>query len=203
MNRKIKLHALSALPLGFRLFAGAFAKHHGARVIDTASCVAKIDAAREVGADEVIDYTAQGFADEVLRLTDGHGADLIVDGMGKATFDRDLRAVATRGNIVVFEAASGPAGPSGPGDLIGRSRPVSSGDGVDGIGTRDELLTRVNVVLDGITEGWLAPKIHEVLPLAKAAEAYRMLEDRGTIGKALLSVREWRPCERACLTDEP
>lgn len=174
---------------GVGLMLVQFAKHFGARVIGTVSSAAKAEAAREAGADAVIDYTAQDFADEVLRLTDGRGADLIVDGVGKATFDGDLRAVTTRGHIVVFGAASGPAEPFSPGELIGRSRTVSGGDVADGIGTHEELVTRANAVLDGIREGWLNSRIHTVLPLSDAAEAHRVLESREAIGKILLNAR--------------
>lgn len=172
---------------GVGLMLVQFAKHFGARVIGAVSSATKAEAAREAGADEVIDYTRRDFADEVLHLTDGHGVDLIVDGVGKATFDGDLRAVATRGNIVVFGAASGPAEPFGPGDLISRSRTVSGGDVADGIGTHEELLARAGDVLDGIEQGWLTSRIHTTLPLTEAAEAHRVLESRESIGKILLS----------------
>lgn len=172
---------------GVGLMLVQFAHHYGARVIGTVSSPAKADAAREAGAHEVINYTEQDFADEVLRLTDGHGADLIIDGVGKATFDGDLRAVAKHGNIVVFGAASGPAEPFSPGILIGGSRTVSGGDVADGIGTNEELLGRANDIIKGIRDGWLTSRIHATLPLAEAAEAHRLLEDRQTIGKILLS----------------
>lgn len=172
---------------GVGLMLVQFAKHFGARVIGTVSTTAKADAAREAGADEVIDYTVQDFADEVMRLTDGHGADLIVDGVGKATFDGDLRAVAKRGHIVVFGAASGPADPFSAGTLIGGSRTVSGGDVADGIGTHEELLSRADDVLTGIQQGWLSSRIHTTLPLTEAAEAHRILEGRQAIGKVLLT----------------
>ncbi|MCS4592871.1 quinone oxidoreductase [Brevibacterium sediminis] len=172
---------------GVGLMLVQFAKHSSARVIGTVSTQAKADAAREAGADEVINYTDDDFAETVLRLTDGHGADLIIDGVGKATFNGDLRAVATHGNIVVFGAASGPSDPLSPGELIGRSRTVSGGDVADGIGTHDELLARAKDVLDGIEQGWLTSGIHATLPLEDAAEAHRLLEERHTMGKILLN----------------
>lgn len=172
---------------GVGLMLVQFAKHYGARVIGTASTEAKAAAAREAGADAVIDYTTHDFAQEVMRLTDGHGADLILDGVGKTTFEGDLRAIATRGNIIVFGAASGPADPLNPGDLIGRSRTISGGDVADGIGTHEELLSRANEVLGGIGQGWLGSRIHATLPLTEAAEAHRLLESRHTIGKVLLA----------------
>lgn len=172
---------------GVGLMLVQFAKHLGARVIGTVSTPEKAEAAREAGAEDVIDYTRRDFAGEVLDLTDSYGADLIVDGVGKATFDGDLKAVATRGHIVVFGAASGPAESLRPGDLVGRSRTVSGGNVADGIGTHEKLLARAGEVLDGIEHGWLTSRIHTILPLGEAAEAHRLLESRGSIGKILLS----------------
>lgn len=174
---------------GVGLMLVQFAKRFGASVIGTVSSPHKAAAVREAGGDEVIDYTALDFADEVLRLTGGRGVDLVLDGVGKATFEGSLHALATQGRLVIYGMASGPGEPLTPGMLIGGSRSVSGGDIADGIGTREELLSRATEVLDGIGEGWLVPRVHAVLPLTEAAEAHRMLEDRGTIGKVLLSAR--------------
>lgn len=172
---------------GVGLMLVQFAKRFGARVIGTVSFPEKAEAARGAGADDVIDYTTRDFAEEVLHLTDGRGADLIVDGVGKATFDGDLRALATHGHIVVYGMASGPAEPFSASTLIGGSKTVSGGDVADGIGTHQELLARAGEVLDGIEQGWLSSRIHATLPLSEAAEAHRLLESRRSIGKILLT----------------
>lgn len=175
---------------GVGLMLVQFAKHYGACVIGTASSQPKADAARHAGADDVIDYSTGDFADEVRRLTLGHGADLILDGVGRATFEGDLRAVAKHGHIVLFGAASGPAPEFAPGSLISGSRTISGADVADGISTHPELLARANEVIDGVQRGWLRSRIHATLPLAAAAEAHRLLEDRQTIGKTLLTTEE-------------
>ena len=77
------------------------AKHMGARVIGTTSSEEKADIAKRAGADDVILYTRTNFADEARKLTNGKGVDFIIDGLGKATFLTDLKAVRTRGTIVV------------------------------------------------------------------------------------------------------
>ncbi|WP_425547332.1 zinc-binding dehydrogenase [Actinomadura vinacea] len=69
---------------------------------------------RQAGAHDVILYTEQDFAEATLRLTDGHGADLIIDAVGASTFAGNLQAAALRGHIVIFGAASSPADPFHP-----------------------------------------------------------------------------------------
>ena len=182
----VLIHAAAG---GMGLLLVQWARHLGARVIGTVSTEEKAKAAREAGADEVILYTRQDFVGESKRLTNGHGADLIIDGVGKTTFPGNLEAVALRGQVVVFGAASGPADPIVPNALMARSITLSGGSLGNYLLTREELLRRASDVLEGIRAGWLRLHIGRVFPLAQAAEAHRLLEGRQTIGKVLLSVR--------------
>jgi NADPH2:quinone reductase len=161
----------------------------GARVIGTVSTEHKAKIANEAGADDVILYTQQDFAIETKRLTNGRGADLIIDGVAKTTFVGDLEAAAIRGHIVLYGAASGPADPFGPNSLQPKGLSLTGSTLVHFIATREELMRRANDVLRGIQEGWLKLHIDRVLPLAQAAEAQRLLENRQTIGKLILSTR--------------
>ena len=120
-------------------------------------------------------------------MTNGRGANLIIDGVGKTTFKGNLEAAAVRGHIVIFGAASGPADPIEPNSLMVRSLSVSGGDLQHLLLTREELMRRANDVIKGIKNGWLKSRIFRIFPLAEAAEAHRLMEDRQTIGKMLLS----------------
>ena len=173
---------------GMGLLLVQWAKHLGARVLGTVSTEEKARAARAAGADEVILYTRQDFVPETKRLTGGRGADLIIDGVGKATFAGNLEAAAVRGHVVIFGAASGPADPIAPNALMPRSLTVSGGSLGNYTRTREELLRRANDVLAGIRAGWLRLRIGHVFPLARAAEAHRLLEGRGSVGKVVLTV---------------
>jgi NADPH2:quinone reductase len=164
-----------------------WARHLGATVIGTTSSEEKARTAREAGAEQVIVYTDEDFAAETKRITSGHGADLIIDGVGRSTFKGDLEAVAIRGQIVIFGASSGPADPISPNMLMGRAVSVSGGSLQNFIRTREELLRRANDVIAGIREGWLKLNIG-VLPLEQADEAHKLLESRKTQGKLVLSV---------------
>jgi NADPH2:quinone reductase len=160
----------------------------GARVIGTVSGEDKARVAYEAGAGEVILYTQQDFVEETKRITNGRGADLIIDGVGKPTFAGDLEAVAERGHVVIDGYAGGRPDPIQPLDLMSRSINIAGGMLPHFLRSRDELLTRANSVLQGIREGWLRLRIDEVFPLDKAIEAQRRLERRESIGKIVLKL---------------
>lgn len=165
-----------------------WARHLGATVIGTTSSEEKARTAREAGAEHVIVYTDEDFVAETKRITKDHGADLIIDGVGKSTFKGDLEAVAIRGQIVIFGAASGPADPISPNALMGRAVSVSGGSLQNYIRTQEELMRRANDVIAGIRQGWLKLNIGAVLPLEQAIEAHELLESRKTQGKLILMV---------------
>ncbi|MBV9123013.1 MAG: quinone oxidoreductase [Planctomycetes bacterium] len=180
----VLIHAAAG---GMGLLLVQWAHHLGARVLGTVSTEEKARVARESGVDEVILYSRQDFAEEVLRLTGGHGADLIIDGVGKATFAGNLKAAALRGQVVIFGAASGPADPISPNALMARSLSLSGGNLGNYTRTREELLRRARDVLEGLHAGWLRLRLDHVWPLAEAAEAHRRLEGRQTVGKIVLT----------------
>ncbi|HEX9021464.1 MAG TPA: zinc-binding dehydrogenase, partial [Nitrospirota bacterium] len=181
----VLIHAAAG---GVGLLLVQWAKHLGATVIGTVSTEEKAGTARGAGADHVILYTKQDFAAETKRLTQGHGADLILDGVAKSTFPGDLEAVALRGHIVIFGSASGPADPVAPNSLGVKSISVSGGSLGNFIATREDLLRRSGDVLKAIEEGWLQLRIDHVVPLAEAERAHRLLENRQSTGKIVLKV---------------
>ena len=178
----VLIHAAAG---GMGLLLVQWARHLGVRVIGTVSTDEKAESARQAGADEIILYSRQDFVAETKRLTSGHGADLIIDGVGGTTFAGNLDAAATRGNIVIYGAASGPANPIAPNSLMTRALSVSGGHLQNFMQTRTELLGRANDVIQGIREGWLKLRFR-VMALSQAAEAHRLLENRQTVGKLIL-----------------
>jgi NADPH:quinone reductase len=171
---------------GVGLLLTQWARHLGARVIGTTSSGEKAIVAQKAGASEMIVYTKQDFAAETRRLTMDHGADLIFDGVGKSTFPGDMQAIAARGHIVIFGAASGPADPVAPNSLMARAVSLSGGSMANFVRTRDEMLHRANDVIHGIQEGWLSLNIGRVFALSEAAQAHELIESRETTGKVLL-----------------
>ena len=155
-----------------------WARHLGALVIGTVSTEEKEKAAYAAGAHHVINYTKQNFASETMRITSGHGADLILDGVGKTTFTNNLEAGAVHGYIVMYGSASGSPDPIDLSLLTPKAFSIVAPSLWKYIQTREELLFRSDAVTHGILEGWLQLKIDRVLPLAKAAESHRILENR-------------------------
>ena len=172
---------------GVGLLLVQMAKKIGARVIATAGTKEKAQLARDAGADECIVYTEADFETETKRLSDGVGVHVVYDGVGKATFDKDLNVLRPRGYLVLFGGSSGAVPPF---DLIKLSqkgslfitRPTLAHYTL----TREELEWRANDVLQSIARGELKLRIHKVYPLADAAQAHRDLESRKTTGKLLL-----------------
>jgi len=170
---------------GVGLLLVQMAKKIGARVIATAGTQEKAQLARDAGADECIVYTEADFETESRRLTDG--VHVVYDGVGKATFDKDLNVLRPRGYLVLFGGSSGAVPPF---DLIKLSqkgslfitRPTLAHYTL----TREELEWRAGDVLQSIARGELKLRIHKVYPLAEAEQAHRDLEGRKTTGKLLL-----------------
>ena len=172
---------------GVGLLLVQMAKRIGARVIGTAGTQEKAQLARDAGADECIVYTEADFETETRRLTDGKGVEVVYDGVGQATFDKDLNVLRPRGYLVLFGGSSGAVPPF---DLIKLSQKGSLFITRPTLGhytaTREELEWRAGDVLQMIARGELKLSIHKTYPLASAADAHRDLEGRKTTGKLLL-----------------
>ena len=172
---------------GVGLLLVQMAKKIGARVIATAGTQEKAQLARDAGADACIVYTQADFDTETRRLTDGKGVHVVYDGVGKATFDKDLEVLMPRGYLVLFGGASGAVPPF---DLIKLSQKgslyITRPTLAHYTATREELEWRANDVLKMIVAGDLKLRIHHVYPLAQAEQAHRDLEGRKTTGKLLL-----------------
>ena len=172
---------------GVGLLLVQMAKNLGARVIATVGSEAKANLAREAGADDVILYDQQDFEAETKRITGGKGVDVIYDGVGKTTFDKDLNVLRPRGYLVLFGAASGPVPPFDPIKLSQKgslflTRPTL----VNHISSRRALEERSSAVFGMIGSGKLKLRIEHLYRLHDAEQAHRDLEGRKTTGKLLL-----------------
>lgn len=180
----VLIHAAAG---GVGLLLVQMAKRLGARVIGTAGNSDKAQLAREAGADDVIIYSKQDFEDETKRLTNNEGVHVVYDGVGKATFEKDLNILRPRGYLVLFGGASGAVPPF---DLIQLSQKgslyVTRPSLHHYIHMRAELDERSGDVLKMIVAGELKLRIHATYPLAEVQQAHRDLEGRKTSGKLLL-----------------
>ena len=160
-------------------------KDKGARVYGTAS-TPKLHLVRELGADAVIDYTAQDFEAETMRLTNGTGVNVVYDGVGRTTFDKSLDSLAVRGYLALYGQSSGTVPPLDPSRLAKKGNFLTRPSLTHYTQTREELLWRAREIFAAVEQGRLRVRIDRELPLRDCAEAHRLIEARKTTGKLLL-----------------
>jgi NADPH2:quinone reductase len=183
-GRSVLVHSAAG---GVGLAAVQLAKVAGARVFATVSSDAKAKLAKDHGADTIINYVTQNFADEVLRLTDGRGVDLILDAVGKPTFEDGLRCLAPLGHVILYGRAGGPTDPLNVATLSPKSLTVS-GFMLPAVTRGFPEKTRESAArcFELMREGRLKLHIGQTFPLAQAADAHRLLESRQSVGKLIL-----------------
>src|SRR5580692_3390787 len=157
----------------------------GGTVIATTSGGPKAELAAQAGADYVTSYAEFGAV--VDRVTDGRGADVIYDGVGKDTFDAGLAALRPRGLLALFGGSSGQVPPVDPqrlnsGGSLFLTRPTLA----DYTADRAELLWRAGDVLGAVARGELNVRIGLEYSLAHAPQAHEDLAARRTTGKLIL-----------------
>ena len=165
------------------------AKRAGATVITTVGSADKAQIARDRGADHVILYRDVDFGDEVRRLTDGRGVDVVYDSVGRDTLPRSLRALRRRGVCISFGASSGQPEPVSVLDLaeagsVFLTRPHLA----DYMTTTEEIRARAADLFMAHRDGSLRVTVDKRYPLAEAAAAHAAIEGRATRGKLLLDI---------------
>jgi NADPH:quinone reductase len=165
------------------------AKNAGARVIATTSTRQKAELAREAGADEVILYAETDFSEQVMKITNSEGVDVVYDGVGQATFEQSLNCLRPRGLLALYGAASGPVPLF---DLMRLAqmgslyitRPITH----DYVRTREQLTSIVYAVFRMYLDGQIKVSVNPPYPLRDVARAHMDLESRKTTGKLILTI---------------
>jgi NADPH:quinone reductase len=170
---------------GVGLLLTQMIKTLGGTVIATTSGGPKAALAEQAGADYVTGYGE--FGATVDRVTDGRGADVVYDGVGKDTFDASLAALRPRGLMALFGGSSGQVPPFDPqrlnsGGSLFLTRPTLA----DYTADRSELLRRAGDVLGAVARGELNVRIGLEYSLAHAPQAHEDLAARRTTGKLIL-----------------
>jgi NADPH2:quinone reductase len=156
-------------------------------VIATASSEEKLDLARSLGADVLIDYTEEDWPEKVREATEGKGADVILEMVGSDFPEKNLKCLNVFGRMVVFGAASRERGTIVPAALMKRCHAVV-GFYLPQVMCRPDLFVpSLQEVLGWISSNKLKLTIGSTYPLAQAAEAHSALEGRQTTGKLLLN----------------
>lgn len=163
---------------GIGSLAVQIAKLSGARVIATAGSASKLEQARGLGADEVVNHGDPDWPRQVRRLTGGRGVDLVFEHVGAATWEQSLQCIARGGRLVTCGAHTGGNVQLNLWSLFLKQHTLIGSYA----GTRRDL----EMVLKLAGRGQIRPVIHAELPLREAAAAQRMMEERQLFGKVLL-----------------
>lgn len=165
---------------GVGMAALQVAKLLGGRVIATAGSEAKLARARELGADAVLNHHTQDVVAEVKRLTGRKGVEVVIEHVGRATWERSILALAPRGRLVTCGATSGPEGATDLRYVFSKQLSLLGSY----MGSKAELLDAAGFFF----VGRLRSVIHAVLPLFEACRAHEMLEASEHFGKIVLVV---------------
>ena len=161
-------------------------------IIVTAS-TAKVERVKAQGADHVIDYKSQDFAEEVARITGKRGVDVILDHIGGDYFAANLGSLAKAGTLMQIGVMGGNV--KGEVNLamvmVKRQRIIGSVLRSRPVAEKAEIIAEFEkTVLPQFAAGQLEPEIHCVMPLAQAADAHRLMESSGHFGKIVLQIHD-------------
>ncbi|PZG23184.1 NADPH:quinone oxidoreductase [Micromonospora craterilacus] len=174
---------------GIGTFAVQLGAALGATVVATARA-AKHDRLRELGAGHLVDYQEQDFVEEVRKVTDGRGADVVLDIMGASYLGRNVAALATDGRLVVIGMQGGRKGELDLGALLAKRGTVAA------TALRSRPLDQKAAIVRGVREqvwplveaGQVRPVVDRRLPITRVADAHRLVESNEHVGKVLLTV---------------
>lgn len=174
---------------GIGTMAIQLAKAVGATVAVTAGGPEKLARCAELGADILIDYREQDFVAELRTATDGAGADVILDIMGAKYLARNLDALAVNGRLAVIGLQGGVKAELNLGALLAKRAAITA------TSLRARPLEEKAAIIAAVREhvwplvaaGRVRPVVHETFPMARAADAHRVMESSSHVGKLLLT----------------
>jgi len=155
------------------------AKLSGARVITTVGSAEKIEHARKLGADEVINYREQDFFQEVRHLTNKRGVDVVVEHIGASTWEKSTASLTRRGRLVTCGATTGNEGKTNLWNLFAKELSFIGSYG----GTRQDLAD----VLKLVATNHFLPVVDSTYTFAQIGEAHQRMEHREQFGKLIVT----------------
>ncbi len=165
---------------GVGIAAIQIAKMFHCRVITTAGDESKLEKARALGADHGINHYQQKISEEVRKITDKQGVDIVVEHVGAATWDESMKSLKTGGTLVTCGATTGPNVALDLRHLFARQLTLLGSY----MGTMGEL----HEVLQHVFAGWLRPVVDRVFPLSEVRAAHECLENSQMFGKIVLNI---------------
>ncbi|MFG2618783.1 NAD(P)H-quinone oxidoreductase [Streptomyces sp. NPDC048507] len=174
---------------GIGTMAVQLGKAVGAKVAVTAGGKEKLARCAELGADVLIDYREQDFVEELRAATGGAGADVILDIMGAKYLTRNLDALAVNGRLAIIGLQGGVKAELNLGALLAKRAAITATSlRTRPLGEKTAIVAAVREhVWPLIASGRVRPVVHATYPMARAAEAHRVLESSTHVGKLLLT----------------
>jgi NADPH:quinone reductase-like Zn-dependent oxidoreductase len=163
--------------------------HVGARVAVTAGSAAKLERCRELGAEILVNYRDDDFVEAVRAATDGRGADVVLDNMGAKYLARNLEVLAANGRLVIIGMQGGTKAELDIG-LMMRKRTAIISATLRGRPADEKAAIVASVrehVWPLVESGEVRPVVDRAVPMEDAAEAHRLVEDSGHVGKVVLT----------------
>src|ERR1700730_9642625 len=154
----------------------------GPPVFGTAGTEKGLDLAKREGAHQVFDHSKPGYQEEILRATDGRGADIVLEMLANVNLAHDWKLLAQRGRVI-FIGNRGEV-PTNPRELMGRRASIRAFT-LWGISPAEESEIHAGLVA-GLENGTLRPVVGKELPLAEAARAHKEILEPGAAGKIVL-----------------
>lgn len=181
----VLIHAAAG---GVGLTAIQLAKLQGAsKIIGTVGSNDKIQIAKEMGADEVINYREEDFVGRVLALTEGKGVDVILDSVSGDVFEQGLNCLATRGRVVVYSHAGGKVGTVTTAQLRGSFS-------IHGFSIRYNAPEETKQIVENLVNLVQQDKLRFIIgkrfPFSQVRDAHEWVESRQSIGKTLITFNQ-------------
>jgi NADPH2:quinone reductase len=183
---RVLFHAAAG---GVGLLACQWAKSEGVELIGTAGSDAKCKLAAEAGADHVINYNTEDFVARVKEITGGKGVDVVMDSVGKDTFEGSLDCLKPLGFMISFGNSSGPVPPVSLLTLAGKgSLKLTRATLFTHIADPAACQAMAKHLFDKVLSGAIKVRIGQTFPLEAVADAHRALEARQTTGSTILTL---------------
>ncbi len=202
-GNRVLIHAAGG---GVGISATQIARNAGAEIFGTASA-SKHDAIRAQGVDHPIDYRSLDFEQEVMRLTDGEGVDLVIDALGPTSFRKDYRLLRAGGRLVMYGLSENskegkrsiPLTLKSLAAMPGATMPwwkslmvMNENKGVFGLNmlkwwdSEGNLDRVVEPLMSDLEAGRLQPVVAEAFPFERAGDAHKFIAERRNVGKVVL-----------------
>jgi NADPH:quinone reductase-like Zn-dependent oxidoreductase len=178
-GEKVLVHAAGS---GTGCMAVQVAKHLGAsQIIATAGSDEKLEKAKELGADEVINYTSQDFGEEIKKITGGKGVDLIFDQIGASAYEKNIQSLGNKGRLLLVGVVGGVKADLMFGPLIMKDISVL------GVTVFNAPRTNLEKSITLTLNGYIKAVIDRKFPLSETAAAHKHIENRAQFGKVIVN----------------